>query len=256
MMSWDGAAGIHDRVIIVTGATGGIGRAVSAALAQAGARMLLTGRDGAALDEVAAGLEGGPHATEAADLRDRDAPARLVARARDIGPDLLGLVHLAAVVRRRYDPDEVTEEDWDEQHDLNLKASFFLCREVGRALREQGRGGRIVTFASQAWWTGGFGGSLVYAASKGGVVSMTRGLARAYAPHRITVNCVSPGLVATPMLTEGTTPESLDAMQRQVPLGYVAEPGDMAGAVVFLLSDHARYVTGATINVSGGMLMY
>lgn len=255
-MPWDGAAGIAGRVVIVTGATGGIGRAVSSALAAVGARLLLTGLDPAVLADLAADLEGGPHETEAADLRDRGTPARLVERARAGGADLLGLVHLAAVARRRYSPDDVTEEDWDEQHDVNLKASFFLCRAVGRALADQRRGGRLVTFSSQAWWTGGFAGSFVYAASKGGVVSMTRGLARVYGPHGITVNTVAPGLVATRMLTDGTTPEAFESMTRQIPLGYVAEPEDMTGAVVFLLSDHARYVTGATINVSGGMLMY
>jgi NAD(P)-dependent dehydrogenase (short-subunit alcohol dehydrogenase family) len=150
----------------------------------------------------------------------------------------------------------VTEEDWDFQHDINLKAAFFLARTAGNAMIAQGQGGRIVLFSSQGWWTGGFGGSVAYAATKGGVTSMCRGLARTFGPHRITVNCVSPGQVHTPMLMTGLSPEVYENMKKQTPLGYVAEPEEMAGPVVFLASDHAKYITGSTINASGGFLMY
>ena len=85
---------------------------------------------------------------------------------------------------------------------------------------------------------------------------MTRGLARTLGPHGITVNCVAPGQVNTPMLMSGLAPELYESMRAQTPLGYVAEPEELAGTVVFLASDHARYITGATINVSGGFLMY
>jgi NAD(P)-dependent dehydrogenase (short-subunit alcohol dehydrogenase family) len=163
---------------------------------------------------------------------------------------------MAAVLIRRGDIDEVTEEDWDFQHDVNLKAGFFLNRAAARIMREQGRGGRIINFTSQGWWTGGFGGSVVYSATKGGIVSMSRGLARTYAKDAITVNTVSPGAVDTPMLRGGLTDEQLEAHISQIPLGYMAEPADLAGTVVFLASDHARYITGATLNVSGGWLMY
>jgi NAD(P)-dependent dehydrogenase (short-subunit alcohol dehydrogenase family) len=85
---------------------------------------------------------------------------------------------------------------------------------------------------------------------------MTRGLARSYAADAITVNAVSPGAVDTPMLRGGLSEEQLESQVQQIPLGYMAAPGDLAGSVVFLASDHARYITGATINVSGGWLMY
>ena len=123
--------------------------------------------------------------------------------------------------------------------------------------REQGRGGRIINFTSQGWWTGGFGGSVAYAATKGGIVSMSRGLARTYAPDGITVNTVSPGAVDT--ADDAQRPRTEDSCRRRSTrfrLGYMAEPADLAGIVVFLASDHARYITGATINVSGGWLMY
>lgn len=166
------------------------------------------------------------------------------------------LARLAAVIHRQYDVDEVSEDDWDRQLDLNLKASFFLCRAAGSAMIDQGGGGRIVTFASQAFWTGGFAGSTAYAASKGGIVSMSRGLARTFGPHGITVNTVSPGLVDTPMISTGMDAAAYAAMTAQIPLGTIAQPEDIAGVAVFLASRHAAYITGATINVSGGMLMY
>ena len=106
-------------------------------------------------------------------------------------------------------------------------------------MRAQGNGGRIVNFASQGWSTGGFGGSVVYAASKGGVVSMSRGLARTWAPDGITVNTVSPGAADTPMMREGLTEEALEAFISTVPLGRMAEPDEVASAVIFLASDHA-----------------
>jgi len=138
-----------------------------------------------------------------------------------------------------------------------LKATFFLNRAAAQVFRAQGRGGRIINFTSQAWWTGGFGGAVAYAAAKGGVVSLTRGLARIYAKDRITVNAVAPGAADTPMLRSGgVTDEQIAAHMTQIPLGYLAAPSDLAGIVVFLASDHARYITGATINVSGGWLMY
>ncbi len=255
-MTWTVGHGLEGKGIIVTGATGGIGSAVARAFAAAGARVLATDLDEAALGWLVDALDGTGHIAVAADLREARSRDLLVARARDELGGIHALVSLAAVVRRQYDLGDVTEDDWDAQHDINLKATFFLCRAVGAAMIEAGRGGRIITFTSQAWWTGGYAGSTVYAATKGGIVALSRGLARAYGPHGITVNSVSPGLVRTPMITTNMDPVAFKAMTDQIPLGHLAEPEDLSGVVVFLASDHARYITGATINVSGGMLMY
>lgn len=111
-------------------------------------------------------------------------------------------------------------------------------------------------FSSQGWWSGGFGGSVVYAATKGGVVSMSRGLARTYGPYGITVNTVAPGFIDSPMLSEGLDPADLDSYVRTTPLGRLGRAEDLVGPVLFLVSDHARFVSGATLNVSGGALMY
>jgi len=248
--------GLAGRTAVITGAAGGIGRVVVAAFADAGARVAGVDRDEAAINEVITSLPGGPHLAIAADLRDLAAHEAIL----DQATTALGAVHvlvaLAAVLRRRTSLDEITEADWDAQMDVNLKATFFLCRAAGRAMVMAGDGGRIITVSSQGWWTGGFGGSIVYAASKGGIVTMTRGLARSLGPHGITVNCVAPGNVRTAMLMDGLDPAVYERMRDQTPLGEIAEPEDIAGPIVFLASDHARHITGATLNVSGGFLMY
>lgn len=208
------------------------------------------------LDEFLGELDGDGHLAVASDLADLATHDPLVSQAvRGLG-NLYVLVNAAGVLRRRKSLDEVTEADWELQMSVNLKAVFFLSRAAARVMIQEQRGGRIITFSSQGWWTGGFGGSVVYAASKGGVTSMTRGLARTYGPHGITVNAVSPGQVRTPMLLTDLAPEVYESMRQQTPLGYIAEPIEMAGPVVFLASDHAKYITGATLNVSGGFLMY
>lgn len=255
-MAWSVGAGLDGKGVIVTGAAGGIGRHVTAAFATAGARVMAVDVREDLVTEVVAGLEGSGHLAVTADLTDLAGHAALVARARDELGSLDVLASLAAVLRRSADIDAVSEADWDFQLDVNLKASFFLCRAAARAMREQGRGGRIITFTSQGWWTGGFGGSVVYNASKGGIVTMTRGLARTFGPHGITVNAVAPGLVDTPMLMDGLSEELLQGLIQSTPLGRIARPEEIAGTVVFLASDHAAYISGATINVSGAFLMY
>lgn len=255
-MTWSVGAGLEGRGVILTGATGGIGAAVAKGFALAGAKVMAVDLDQSKLDDLVGALDGGGHMAVVADLRDVGTHETLIERARAGLGEVYVLANLAAVLRRRGSLDEVTEDDWDYQHDINLKSAFFLARAAGKAMITAGHGGRIVLFSSQGWWTGGFGGSVAYASSKGGVTTLCRGLARTFGPHQITVNCVSPGQVHTPMLMTGLAPEIYESMKKQTPLGYVAEPEELAGPVVFLASDHAKYITGATLNVSGGFLMY
>ena len=255
-MTWSVGAGLEGKGIIVTGAAGGIGKATAQAFSATGAKVMAVDLDQSKVDDVVSGFEGSGHIGVAADLADLSGHDALIRRAHDELGNLYVFANLAAVLRRVSGLDAVTEEDWDFQHDVNLKANFFLSRAAGNAMIDQGHGGRIILFSSQGWWTGGFGGSVVYAATKGGVTSMCRGLARTFGPHLITVNAISPGQVKTPMLLTGLSTEVYDSMTKQTPLGYVAEPEEVAGPVVFLASDHASYITGATINVSGGFLMY
>jgi NAD(P)-dependent dehydrogenase (short-subunit alcohol dehydrogenase family) len=257
LVSWSVGAGLEDAGVIVTGAAGGIGAEIVRGFDGAGARVLAVDIDEARASTAIAGLDDPTrHRAAGIDLRDLTQHAPLLERARDELGRLDVLVHAAAVAIRRPDVDSVSEDDWDLQHDINLKGAFFLCRAAGTLMRDQGSGGRIITFTSQAFWTGGFGGSVAYAASKGGIVSMTRGLARTYGPAGITVNAISPGLIDTPMLMADLPPEQLEALRAATPLGYIAAPSEIAGTAVFLASTHASYISGATINVSGGFLMY
>lgn len=255
-MSWSLGSGLEGKGVIVTGAARGIGQEVAVAFAKSGAVVTAIDVLPDPIRDVVASLEGRGHLALPGDLRDVKNHERLLDTVYKKFGRLDVLAHVAGVLVRRENIDEVTEEDWDLQHDLNLKATFFLNRSMGTRLRAQGRGGRIINFTSQAWWSGGFGGSVAYAAAKGGVVSVTRGLARTYAKDRITVNAVSPGAIDTLMMRSGLSEKELQQQVSQIPLGYMGAPTDVAGAAVFLASDHASYITGATINVSGGWLMY
>lgn len=254
-MTWNLGAGIENRSVIVTGAAGGIGAAVVRMLLDAGVRVTAVDRSADALAATFPDADPERLILHESDLRDLTTHADILTAAAAAGP-LYGLVHCAAVLVRRGSVTEVTEDDWDLQHDVNLKATFFLCRRAAEAMREDGTAGRIVTFSSQGWWTGGFGGSVVYASTKGGVVSMTRGLARSYGPHGITVNSIAPGQARTEMLLHDLDENVLDRMTTETPLGRIAEPREIASVATFLLSEHASFITGSTLNVSGGFLMY
>ena len=255
-MTFDIGSGLDGKRVLVTGGSGGIGREICLAFAAAGARVAIVDLDEAAVDAVLAELGGGPHLAIAHDLRPVAGHAALVERIATEFGGLDVLVATAAVLVRRATIYDVSEDDWDLQHDVNLKATFFLCQSVASRMRDQGTGGRIVAFTAQGWQTGGFGGSVAYAASKGGIVSMVRGLARSLAKDKITVNAVSPGAADTAMFRQGLDDAALANFAAQIPLGYLAAPSELAGTVLFLASSHASYVTGATINVSGGWLMY
>ncbi|GAC1522406.1 MAG: glucose 1-dehydrogenase [Chloroflexota bacterium] len=257
-MSVNGVGGLEGKGVIVTGAGGGIGRGVAEAFALAGARVCAVDVRRDAVEEVVAGLEGSErHLAVAADLLDLPGHDRIVRHAQETFGRLDVLAHLAAVLRRRYDIDDISEEDWDLQLDVNLKVTFFLNRTAATVFREQGRGGRIINLTSQSWWTGGFGGAVAYAASKGGIVSLSRGLARSLAADDITVNTVAPGFVDTPMLRDGVPDEQLNEWKRMVPLGHrFTTVQEVAAPILFLASDAASHITSTTINVTGGQLTY
>jgi NAD(P)-dependent dehydrogenase (short-subunit alcohol dehydrogenase family) len=241
----DGLAGLR---VLVTGAAGGIGSAVVDEFVAVGARVVAS--------DVGALPEAGALAMFAVDLADGTACQQLV---RDAARSLGGLdavVHTAGVLRRRANLADVTEADWDLQHDVNLKSSFFLLREAAELMSRQGRGGRLIALASQSWWTGGYGGSTVYAATKGGLVSLCRGLARSYGPAGITVNTIAPGAIDTAMLTTDLSDDALGAVIDGTPLGRLGAPSDVAAAALFLASARASFITAATLNVSGGWLAY
>jgi NAD(P)-dependent dehydrogenase (short-subunit alcohol dehydrogenase family) len=251
------ASGVAGRGVLITGAGGAIGAAVARVFAAAGARLALTDLDFGSLEATAATLEpdAEPHLLPA-NLRDADGRAGLLESAAAALGRIDALVHAAAVIVRKADLAAVSEADWSLQEEVNLRATFFLGRDVAERMAADGKGGRIVLMTSQAWWTGGLEGSTVYAATKGGVVSLVRGFSRNYAPRGVLVNCVAPGAVETPMLREGSDEGKLEQLRASIPLGRFAEPEELAAVILFLASDHAGYITGATLNVTGGQLDY
>jgi NAD(P)-dependent dehydrogenase (short-subunit alcohol dehydrogenase family) len=246
---------LKEKCVVVTGATGGVGSAVALAFAELGARVLAVDLKEASLKDLIGSLPGTGHDIYPLDLSVLEEQRNLFDHAQTMG-GFQALAHCAAVLRRRSTVDEVTEDDWDFQVDTNLKATFFLNRTARDVMKEHGTKGSIVNFSSQGWWTGGFGGSVVYAASKGGIVSMSRGLSRSFAPEGIRVNIISPGGVDTHMLTDGQSPQALKTFIEMIPMGRLAEPQEISQAVVFLASSASSYITGALINISGGQLMY
>lgn len=255
-MTWDVSAGLEGKGVLVTGAARGIGRSVAESFAAAGSRVLAVDRDSARLHSVVARLPGEGHVAVAFDLRDVHGHERLVETAIAKLGRLDVLAHLAGILVRRPDINDVTESEWDDQLDVNLKASFFLARTAAEAMKEARAPGRIILCSSPSWWTGGLPGAIPYAASKGGVISIVRGLAKVYGPAGITVNAIVPGLVNTDMGRAGLTEEVQRSVAEASALGRWAEPHEIAAPVLFLASDHAAFITGATLNVTGGMLVY
>lgn len=248
--------GLQGKTVLVTGGAGGIGRAVCEGFAEAGARVAVVDIAEEPAAELAGALGGG-HAGFGADLRQTAGLPGLVERIETALAPIDVLVNIAGVILRTDDLFSVTEADWDAQNDINLKALFFLTQAVCARMVEGGRPGAVINYSSQGWMSGGFGGSVVYNATKGAVTTLTRGMARSFAPNGIRVNALAPGLVETPMLvTDQTTEAQYRALADSVPMKRLGLPDDHVGATVFLASDMARYMTGATVNVSGGFLMY
>lgn len=239
---------------MVTGAGGAIGRATASRFAANGCDVVCVDHDESAAQATAdaIGLRG--HVLPA-DLREIGAFDDLLDRAEQLVGPLDTLAQLAAVLRRS-PVAEVTEADWDAHFAVNAKAAFFLSRAFAERARRSGRDATVVNTASQSWSTGGLDGAVVYAASKGALVTMTRGMARTYGPHGIHFNAVAPGFVDTAMLHSGLDDDALDRMLGQVPLGRLATPAEVADAIEFLASPASSYISGATLVVAGGQLMH
>jgi NAD(P)-dependent dehydrogenase (short-subunit alcohol dehydrogenase family) len=248
--------GLTGEGIIVTGASGGIGREIAIGMADAGARVCVIDLPGRDVHGVARSLPGrDDHIGRELDLRHTAAIEPTITSVTQELGSVWALVHAAAFLKREA-PAAVTEDSWDAQIDVNLKATFWLNRTVGEKLVAQGRGGRIINFTSAAWLIGPMIDSDVYAASKGGIVTMTRGFARRLGPQRITVNSISPGQIATPLQSQESTAEAMDAVAASCPLGRMGSPSEVAAVAIFLASSHASFISGATLNVSGGLVMY
>jgi 3-oxoacyl-[acyl-carrier protein] reductase len=235
---------------LVTGASGGIGWAIAEALHAQGANVAISGTRAEKLNELAARLGSRVHVLPC-DLRDRAAVTKLAEDAeKDLGQvDILvnnaGITHDNLFMRMK-------DEEWDDVIAVNLTSVFVLTRGVLRGMMRR-RAGRIVNIASISGVLGNPGQGN-YAASKAGLVGMTKSLAREVSSRGITANCIAPGFIQTPM-TDALTPKQVEAIAAAIPAAKFGKPEDVAAVVVFLASDEAGYVTGETVHVNGGMVM-
>ena len=241
------------KIVLVTGAQRGIGRAIATRFAQAGADVALNYLDDKVAAESAAAeiaALGRRATTLAADVANPAEARRLVAEAeRALGP-IDVLVNNAAIFPRAPFL-ELTEDAWDTVLDTNLKSTFVCSQEAARRMVAAGRPGAIINISSGAPYRGSMRAT-AYMASKLGIVGLTRGMARELGPHRIRVNAVAPGVTNTAMPRGGNTEDALMALGRANPTGRLAEPADIADVVVFLATDEARYVVGQLVHVNGG----
>jgi 3-oxoacyl-[acyl-carrier protein] reductase len=234
------------RTAVVTGAAQGIGEAIARTLHSRGATVVVADLNGARAERVAESLGDRAHAAEV-DVRDPGSIERLLDGAGRVDV----LVNNAA--RTAFRPLwEIDEDEWDEVLATNLRSVFTACRLAGPRMREQGWG-RILNLASIAGQAGGASGAH-YAASKAGIIVLTKIVATELAPHGTTCNALAPAAVRTPVFDE-LPEERLDALRARIPVGRFGEPAEVAELAAFLCSDEAGYVTGATFDVNGGLLM-
>jgi 2-deoxy-D-gluconate 3-dehydrogenase len=243
---------LSGKVAIVTGANTGIGQAIAVALAQAGADVACVGRSPAE-DTVAQIRTLGRRAEiVSADLSTIEPVGRVVDETIATLGGLDILVNNAGIIRRA-DAVDFTEEDWDAVVDTNLKSVFFLCQAAGRHMIRAG-GGRIVNIASMLTFQGGIRVPS-YTASKSGIGGLTKLLANEWAKHRITVNAIAPGYIATNNTAALQADETRNrAILDRIPAARWGDPSDLGGAAVFLASDAAAYVQGHILAVDGGWL--
>ena len=235
---------------LVTGASGGIGESVAAALHGQGAAVALSGTRREKLDQVAASLGSRVHVLPC-DLRDRAQVSALVSQAEGAMGHLDILVNNAGVTKDNLFM-RMKDEEWDEVIAINLTSVFILCRNALRNMMRR-RSGRIINISSVTGVTGNAGQGN-YAASKAGLIGMTKSLAREVASRGITANCIAPGFIETPM-THALNEKQTEAIANAIPAGVIGKPGDVAAGAVFLASDEARYITGETLHINGGMVM-
>ncbi|MBA3559748.1 MAG: 3-oxoacyl-[acyl-carrier-protein] reductase [Gemmatimonadaceae bacterium] len=241
---------LSGRCALITGGTRGIGREIAATMASCGARVAVTGRDQARADEAAAAI----HETArgfAADVADSSAVARLV---EDVGTAFGAvdiLVNNAGITRDNLML-RIKDDDWDAVLDANLKGAFAATRAATRGMMKR-RWGRIINITSVVGITGNKG-QANYAASKAGLIGLTKSVAKELASRNVLCNAIAPGFIDTDM-TADLSAEARQTLSAQIPLERLGTPADIAGVAAFLASEYAAYITGQVFVVDGGMVM-
>jgi len=245
---------LDGKVAIITGAGRGIGRAIALALARDGADVVVNDVDLQSAEAIADKVRAmGRRALPIkADVSVEEEVIKMVKTALKAFGKIDILVNNAAIFSS-ISLEDITEEKWDKTMKINLK-SVFLCSQAVMKFMKRQRSGKIVNIASLAGKVGGIVAGADYAASKAGVICLTKSLAKQLASYSINVNAVAPAWIETDMMKDWPR-ETKEAVLRQIPLGRFGKPEEVAEAVVFLASDGAGFITGATIDINGGILM-
>jgi len=238
------------RTALVTGSTRGIGRGIAQTLAEAGARVAVVGRDAGRAEEVAGEIGHGA-AGFACDVADTASVTALVENVEKAFGQIDILVNNAGLTRDNI-LFRLKDEDWDAVLDANLRGAFVAIRAASRGMMKR-RWGRIINIASVVGIIGNKG-QANYAASKAGLIGLTKSVAKELASRNILINAVAPGFIETDM-TAAMTPEARTTLSGQIPLERLGTPNDVAAMVAFLASDLASYITGQVLVVDGGLVM-
>ena len=242
---------LSGKLALVTGSTRGIGRAIALYLARAGARVIVTGRNEERAREVAKDIAGETSAEVygiSLDLGRRESIEGAVSRIEEIGSvDILvnnaGINRDTLFIRMK-------EEDWEEVLRVNLTGTFLITQRLVKSMIKK-RWGRVIMLSSVVGFIGN-PGQANYSASKAGLVGFAKTIAKELAPRNVTVNVIAPGYIETDM-TDAIPEDIKENFRRQIPMGRFGKPEDVAGAVLFLVSDLASYITGEVVHVNGGL---
>ena len=244
---------VKDRVALVTGSGRGIGEGIVKKLAENGAKIVVNDVDQENIDRVVEEIRaaGGDAIGIKADITQKAQVQDMFKKVVDHFGRIDILVNNAGIAKDKSIL-KLTEEDWDSVINVNLKGTFLCCQAAIAYMREQ-KYGRIINISSRAWL--GWPGQANYSASKGGVVSLTRTLALEQAKYKITVNCIAPGIIKTPLFD--SLPENAkENLLKVQPTGTIGDPADIAYGVLFFASDDSSYVTGQVIFICGGKSIY